>query len=50
LAEYSAAFAEDLRQLPGEIGKSHGRREQCIEPRIGEQRDGSGEAAAMRPA
>ena len=50
LAEYSASLAEDIRQSPGEIGKSHGRRKQRIEPRIGEQRDRSGEAAAVRPA
>jgi len=42
LAKRCAAGAEDVRQLPGKIGKFHRRRKQCIEARIPEQRDGGG--------
>jgi hypothetical protein len=50
LAERFAFGAENLRQTPGEIGKSYRRRQQNIEPGISQQRDGSGQSPSVRPA
>src|SRR6185312_12012032 len=50
LAEYSASGVKDCRQPVNQILKTNRRRKQCVEPRIREQGDRSGEAVAVRPA
>src|SRR5436305_13163589 len=50
LAQDRARRREDLRDAHRQLGERHRRREQRIEPRVGEQVEGGCDAARVRPA
>src|SRR6266545_1451160 len=50
LAQQAAVRRQDLRQPRGQIVKRDGGREQRLEARIGQEFEGRGEPAAVRPA
>src|SRR5260370_564357 len=50
LAQHTAVGGEDVRQARRQVGEGNGRRQQRVEPRIGEQVERGGEPAPMGPA